>query len=402
MKNLYTLLAAVALVASAAAAVPAQAATELQTPPPETVWAFFEALPDAVLPAGINTRAERVKFHEDYESMVVDPSTFDEEDEEFYYGDYLEEISFQVFWNPSILMPEWIGDDGDEFGESDGPVPSIELAVYQGSDPDRIFGLLEVFEYIPVRGYKKTGEHAYWYSVSKKTVTPVALPLDVAYTDDDITEDGMIFYNENELYWVMRDRLMEWLEEPDRITIILNSIGATTVSYTWNGTKFVRDRDYNPLLVYSGGLGQIEFGKSIPFNIHGYNAFWLDTDEDNVRAWKYVKEGDDESNPRFAIYSYGSGMITVDAIDIFYPNYKLFEKIHVGMTASEAMEILKDYYTWDEEGRDPYISEFDGKAWIFSGHDDPYSLGLDPKNVKNGKPTANARIELIRIAPAVG
>ena len=281
-------------------------------------------------------------------------------------------------------------------------MPSIELAVYQGTDPDRVFGLLEVFQYTPGTGYKKLGEHSYWYSVSRKTVSPVALPLDVPYTDDDITDDGMLFFNENELYWVMRDRLMEWYEEDNRITMMLNSIGATTLSYTWDGTKFVRDRNYNPLLVYGGGLGQIEFGKSVPFNIHGYNAFWQDTDEEYVRAWKYVKEGEDESKPRFVIYSYGTGLITVDAIDVLYPNYKLFEKIHVGMSANEVMEFLKNYYSWDEEGRDPYVSEFDGKAWIFSGHDDPFSFGIDPKNVRNGKPAVNAKIEVIRIAPAVG
>ena len=402
MNKLYTLMAAAALVVSAAAAVPAHAQTAPKTPSSETIWAFFEALPDADLPAGINTRAERVQFHNDYEAMVVDPETLEDGDEEFYYGEYMDPINFQVFWNPSILEPEWIGDDGDEFGESDDPMPSVELAAYQGSDPDRVLGLLETFIYYPGTGYKKQSEHAYWYSVSKKTVTPVALPLDVPYTDEDITDDGMLFYNENELYWVMRDRLMEWYEEADRITIMLNSIGATTVSYTWNGTKFVRDRSYNPLLVYGGGLGQIEFGKSVPFNIHGYNAFWVDTDEEYVRAWKYVKEGEDESKPRFIISSYGSGLIMVDAIDVLYPNYKLFEKVHVGMSANEVMEFLKDYYSWDEDGRDPYISEFDGKAWIFSGHDDPFSFGVDPKNVRNGKPAANAKIEVIRIAPAVG
>ena len=398
MRKLYILMAVAALVVSAAAAAPARAATDLQTPAPETVWAFFEALPDADLPAGINTRAQRVQFHEDYESMVVDPSTLDEEGEEFYYGEYMEEISFQVFWNPNILEPEWIGDDE----ESESPMPSVELAVYQGTDPDRYFGLLETFIYYPGIGYKKQSEHGYWYSASKKTVTPTALPLDVAYTDDDITEDGMLFYNENELYWVMRDRLMEWYEEDNRITMMLNSIGATTLSYTWNGTKFVRDRSYNPLLVYGGGLGQIEFGKSVPFNIHGYNAFWVDTDVEYERAWKYVKEGEDESKPRFIIYSYGTGLITVDAIDVLYPNYKLYEKVHVGMSAVEVMQFLEDYYSWDEEGHEPYISEFDGKAWIFSGHDDPFRFGIDPKYVKNGKPTANAKIEVIQIAPAVG
>ena len=299
MRKLYILLAAVALVVSAAAAVPAHAQTALQTPPPETVWAFFEALPDADLPAGINTRAERVQFHSDYEENIIDYSEFDEEDGEFFYGDGLEEVSHQVFWNPTILTPEWIEDE-----EGTEPMPSIELAVYQGTDPDRVFGLLEVFQYTPGTGYKKLGEHSYWYSVSRKTVSPVALPLDVPYTDDDITDDGMLFFNENELYWVMRDRLMEWYEEDNRITMMLNSIGATTLSYTWDGTKFVRDRNYNPLLVYGGGLGQIEFGKSVPFNIHGYNAFWQDTDEEYVRAWKYVKEGEDESKPRFVIYSY--------------------------------------------------------------------------------------------------
>ena len=62
MNKLCILLSAAALVVSAAAAVPAGAQTALPTPDPQTVWAFFEALPDADLPAGINTRAERVQF----------------------------------------------------------------------------------------------------------------------------------------------------------------------------------------------------------------------------------------------------------------------------------------------------------------------------------------------------
>ena len=92
----------------------------------------------------------------------------------------------------------------------------------------------------------------------------------------------------------------------------------------------------------------------------------------------------------------------MDAIDVLYPGYKLFEKIYVGMPAAEAMEILKDFYSYDEEGRDPYVSEFDGKAWIFSGHDDPYQIGVDPEFFKNGKLTPDAKVSVISIAPAVG
>ena len=66
------------------------------------------------------------------------------------------------------------------------------------------------------------------------------------------------------------------------------------------------------------------------------------------------------------------------------------------------MQIFKDYYSWDEDARDPYVSTFDGKAWIFSGQDDPFALGVDMKYYKNGKLTPDARIAVIRIAPAVG
>ena len=398
MKNLSILLAAAALVVSAAAAVPASAAPALQTPPPETVWAFFEALPNADLPAGINSRDLRVQFHKDYEDQIVDPSDF-EDDEEFYYGDmYMEQISWQIFWNPEILEPYWDAEEEEE-GEY-VPQPSLVFSIYPGSDPDRIFGLLEITEFRPRVGTIKLGEHSYWYSVSKNTVTPVALPLDVTYTDDEITDDGMLLYNQNELYWVMRDRRMEWYEEQDRITLNLDGIGSTPVSYVWNGTKFVRDRSYNPLLVYSGGLGRIGFGETVPFGIHGYDAFWFDTDEENVRAWRYVKEG--EEKERFVIYSYGNGPITVDAIDVLYPNYKLFEKIHVGMPASEAMEAFKEFYGYMDEPPTPYVSAFDGKAWIFSGFDDPYMLGVDLKYYKNNKLTPDAKIAVIKIAPAVG
>ena len=400
MNKLCILLSAAALVVSAAAAVPAGAQTALPTPDPQTVWAFFEALPDADLPAGINTRAERVQFHQDYDAQVVEIDEEQEEDIDYYYGDYVEQITNQIFWNPTILDPAWMEDVAEDLTEENGPMPTCELAVFPGTDKDRIFGLLEVFEYNNADGYKKLAEHGYWYSVSKKTVTPVALPLDVPYTDEDITEDGLLFFNQNELYWTMRDRRMEWFEEPDRITILLNGIGASTVSYVWNGTKFVRDRSYNPLTVYGGGIGTIDFGDEMPFGIHGYSSEWLETGQEYVRAWQYIKEGEEE--PRFILYAYGDGRSTVDAIEILYPNYKLLEKIHVGMSASEAMRIFKEYYSWDEEARDPYVSDFDGKAWIFSGSDDPFQLGVDLKYYKNGKLSPDAKIAVIKIAPAVG
>ena len=398
MNKLCILLSAAALVVSAAAAVPASAQTAL--PDPQTVWAFFEALPDADLPDGINTRAERVQFHQDYDAQVI---VIDEEQEEgidYYYGDYMEQITNQVFWSPTILEPVWMEDEEESIADENGPTSSCELAVFPGTDKDRIFGLLEVFEYDNDHGYKKLSEHGYWYSVSKKTVTPAALPLDVPYTDEDITDDGLLFFNQNELYWTMRDRRMEWFEEPDRITILLNGIGSSTVSYVWNGTKFVRDRSYNPLTVYGGGIGSIDFGDEMPFGIHGYSAEWLETGEEYVRAWQYIKEGEDA--PRFILYAYGGGRSTVDAIDILYPNYKLLEKIYVGMPASEAMQFFKEYYSWDEEARDPYVSDFDGKAWIFSGSDDPFQLGVDLKYYKNGKLSPDAKIAVIKIAPAVG
>lgn len=399
MNKLCILLSAAALVVSAAAAVPASAQTALPTPDPQTVWAFFEALPDADLPAGINTRAERVQFHQDYDAQVVVIDEEQEEDIDYYYGDYMEQITNQIFWSPTILEPAWTEDEAESLTEEDGLTSSCELAVFPGADKDRILGLLEVFSY-DKDGYKKLSEHAYWYSVSKKTVTPVALPLDVPYTDEDITEDGLLFFNQNELYWTMRDRRMEWFEEPDRITILLNGIGSSTVSYVWNGTKFVRDRSYNPLTVYSEGIGSIDFGDEMPFGIHGYSAEWLDTGEEYTRAWQYIKDGEDE--PRFILYSYGNGISTVDAIDILYPNYKLLEKIHVGMSASEAMRIFKEYYSWNEDARDPYVSAFDGKAWIFSGANDPFMLGVDLKYYKNDKLTPDAKIAIIKIAPAVG
>ena len=402
MKKLAFLLTLAALVMLAVSAAPARAASPLQTPPPEQIWAFFEALPDADLPAGINTRAEREAFNKEYHDQLAEIAALqDQEDgEEYFYGDYLEEIDHQLFWNPTILDAGWMQEVAEDLTEENGPMPSIILSVYPGADPDRIFGLLELRESRFDEGSVLVATKYYWYSVSQKKATATTLPLDVPYTDADLTDDGLLLYNQNELYWAMRDRKFDWIEEPDRLIVTIQYIGATPVCYNWNGTKFVRDRNYNPMMVYENGIGNINFGQSVPFGIHGYSAEWISQDKDNVHAWGFVKEG--ESDPRIVIYAYGYGTWTVDAIDILYPNYCLFEKIHVGMPASEAMEILKNYYSWDEDARDPYVSDFDGKAWIFSGHDDPYMLGVDLKYFKNGKLTPDAKISVVRIAPAVG
>lgn len=403
MKKLAFLLTLAALVVLAASAAPARAASPLQTPPPEQVWAFFVALPDANMPEGMNTRAQREAFNKEYHDQLAEIAAMqDEEDgEEFFYGDYLEEIDYQLYWNPTTLDAGWMQDVAEDLTEENGPMPSIEFDVFPGSDPDKIFGLMEVREFSAGES-KVVGLYSYWYSISQKKVTSVNLPLDVPYTDADVLDDGLLLYNQNELYWAMRDRKFTWLAERDRIILILEGIGFVPVCYDWNGTKFVRDRSYNPLSVYSTGIGPITINASIPFGVHGYDTEWLDQEEDNVRAWQYVKEG--ESEPRIIVYAYGNAYssATVDAIDVLYPNYRLNEKIHVGMSATEAMEAFKDMYSYLDEETKPYVSAFDGKAWIFSGQDDPYMLGVDLKYYKNDKLTPDAKISVIRIAPAVG
>jgi hypothetical protein len=403
MKKLTILLTLAALGVLVVSAVPVRAASQLNTPPPEQIWKFFVALPGAGLPADIDTRAEREAFNKEYHEHLAEVAELQnqEDGEEFFYGDYLEEIDYQLFWNPTILDPDWMQDVAEDLTEENGPMQSIEFDVFPGSDPDKIFGMLEVREF-DYSESKILGLYCYWYSISQDKATTVSLPLDVPYTDDDITDDGLLLYNQNELYWAMRDRKLTWLAERDRIILILEGIGLTPVCYNWNGTKFLRDRSYSPMSVYSGGVGPIHFNESIPFNVHGYETEWMDTEEDNVRAWKYVKEG--ESEPRLIVYAYGNSYssATVDAIDILTPLYRLYEKIYVGMPASEAMECIKEIGEDTYGETNPYVSAFDGKAWIFSGHEDPFQLGVDLKYYKNGKLTPDARISLIRIAPAVG
>ena len=403
MKKSFIIFLTLAALMLAVPAAPARATSPLKTPPPEQIWAFFVALPDANLPQGINTRAEREAFNKDYHDQLAEIAELQnqEDGEEFFYGDYLEEIDYQLYWSPTTLDAGWMQDVAEDLTEENGPMPSIEFDVFPGSDPDKIFGMLEVREFRSGES-KVVGTYNYWYSISQNKVTTVSLPLDVPYTDADITDDGLLLYHQDELYWAMRDRKFTWLAERDQITLVLEGIGLTPVNYDWNGTKFVRNRNYNPMTVYSGGVGPIQFNESIPFGVHGYEVEWLDQEEDNVRAWQFIKVG--ESEPRLIVYAYGNayGPATVDAIDVLYPNYKLYEKIHVGMPASEAMECLKEVYSYLDDEINPYVSAFDGKAWIFSGQDDPFMLGVDPKYYKNGKLTPDAKISVVRIAPAVG
>ena len=146
MKKLFSLLTVAALVVSA---VPARAASPLQTPPPEQIWAFFIALPDTGLPEDINTRAKREAFCKEYHEHLDEIAELQnqEDGEECFYGDYLEEIDYQLYWNPTILDPGWMQDVAEDLTEENGPMPSIEFDVFPGSDPDKIFGMLEVREF---------------------------------------------------------------------------------------------------------------------------------------------------------------------------------------------------------------------------------------------------------------
>jgi hypothetical protein len=404
MKKLFFLLTVTALVVSALSVAPAHGATPVKTPAPENIWAFFEALPDAGLPEDINTRAKRVDYHKDYEDKLLEieaaQADATEEGEE-YYDDalYLPQIEYSIFWDPTALEPYWISQD---YMESEGSLPAITLATFQGSDPDRIFGILRVLEHHYEEASTVKATQYYWYSVSKNTVTPTQLPLDVPYTDEEITDDGLFYYGQNELYWAMRDHHLDWEIDRDCITLTLEGIGSVPVSYNWNGTKFVRDRFYSPMIIHSGGIGNIQIGEStVTYGVHGYDIEWMNVDDEYTRAWRYIKEG--EETPRMIVYAYGTGIATTDAIDIFYPGYKLLGSIHAGMPAAEAIEAIKDWYSWeDPDARDPYVSAFDGKAWIFTGRDDPFMLAVDLKYYKNEKLSPNAVIEFIRVAPAVG
>ncbi len=404
MKKLFTLLTVATLVVSALSAAPARGAAPIKNPAPENIWAFFEALPDAGLPEDINTRAKREGFHKDYEEKLLEIEAAQaeaSEDGEEYYDDavYLSPIEYSIFWDPTALEPYWISQD---YVESEGSLPAISLATFQGSDPDRIFGILRILETHFEESTTVKATQYYWYSVSKKTVTPTQLPLDVPYTDDDITDDGLYYYNTNELYWAMRDHHLDWDIDSNRITLNLDRIGNVPVRYNWNGTKFIRDRYYSPLGIYSNGIGNIQFGESVvTYGVHGYDIEWINIDEEYTRAWRYTKEGEDTQ--RMIVYAYGNGVATTDAIDVYYPGYKLFDSIYAGMPAAEAIEAIKAWYSWeDPEARDPYVSAFDGKAWIFTGRDDPFMLAVDLKYFKNDKLTPDAVIEFIRIAPAVG
>lgn len=403
MKKLFTLLTVAALVVSALSAAPAHGATPVKLPAPENIWAFFEALPDALMPEEINTRAKREQFHTEYEKTLreMEEARAEESGEEEVYFDglYISPVEYTIYWDPTTLSPYWAHDD---YLEENGSTPGVSLTAFQGSDPDRIFGILRILENRLEEGSSLKNQQFFWYSVSKKTLSPATLPLDVPYTDEEITDDGLYYYGQNELYWAMRDRRFDWEIDLNRLTLNLEGIGTVPVRYNWDGTKFVRDRSYSPLSIFDGGIGRIQFGESVvTYGIHGYDINWIDVDEEYTRAWGYTKEG--EETPRLIVYAYGNGTATTDAMDVFCPSYKLFEKIYVGMPADEAIKAIKEWYDWeDEAARDPYVSAFDGKAWIFTGRDDPFMLGVDLKYYKNDKLTPDAVIEVIRVAPAVG
>lgn len=404
MKKLFPLLTVTALVVSALSVAPVRGAAPIKSPTPENTWAFFEALPDAVLPKEIGTRAKREDFHTEYDNRLRQleeaKANYSEDSEEEVYFDEMSisQIDYQLFWDPTALEPYWVTED---YIEANGSIPAISLTVFQGSDPDKIFGILRVLENRYEEASTLKAQLYYWYSVSKKTVTPTALPLDVPYTDEEITDDGLLYYGQHELYWAMRDRHFDWSIDRDHIVLTLEGIGATPIRYDWNGKQFARNRSYSPLTIHSGGIGNIRIGDDIQFGIHGYDVQWINVDDQYTRAWGYTKQG--EETPRLIVYAYGNGSATTDAIDFFCPSYKLFDSIYVGMPAAEAIEAIKAWYDWeDENARDPYVSDFDGKAWIFTGRDDPFMLGVNLKYFKNGQLTPDAVIEVIRVAPAVG
>lgn len=371
---------------------PAASAQKLQKPSAESIWAFFEALPSSALPDGISTPQQRKDFHKDYEDMLAAQAG---EESEFWDGPG--EIEFSIFWNPEILGPVV---DLEE--EPEDPYPSVTFNVFPGSDPNRVFGWLERTLYVPGEGLKKFDPQYFWYSVPGKSVTTATLPLDVPYTDAEITDDGVLLYRQNELYWAMRDRRFDWIIEPERIILVLEGVGMLPVSYDWNGTRFVRNRNYRPGAILYSGLCNIQLEEAVPFDLHGYESNWVDNGEDNVTSWDFVKAG--EKTPRFRVSCYG-GSSRIGSIEVFSPDYPatLAENIRVGMPVTELMEALKEAYSYMENDIEPVVSTFrDDVVEIYSGQEDNLIFNVDKSQYRNGRFVPGAKVKSITIVHAVG
>lgn len=415
-----TLLIAVAVLASALWSCEGQPGGEgkpydqLPALEEQAVWDFFYALPASALPEGLKTIQEREAYKAQYEAYFTAWEEFrnaDEYDEEspffgwYMYGDIdgeeggPERITYCLDWSHWSYNLDLVGEQETEY---EYPMYGFTMNVYPGLKENTYYASTRINK-MTEDDYIEEPFQYFWFDRSKGKVTPSKLLLNMPYSVEEATSDGLLTYGVDNLYYI--------LQEPENafdnffyrksMSVSMRGVGEFCSDYMWDGVRFVRDPNGPVEAIWSYCFGQIHLDdQKIPYDIHGYTTNYIGETNDGIR---YDITRDGETSPTLSLYTYDG---TISGIEVWSPRYCTYDDIRVGMPVKDLLDILRERIEdWQADWDEPVINDYDPDyVMILTGVDDNFFFFVkkDDNYLGNGNFRKGAVLHHIGIFNAVG
>ena len=340
--------------------VPGKAYDELPALQADELWAVFCAIPESVLPDYLKTAgrrsAFRQKFNEMQEGVLGDGEGI---------MDKWAQSDNSIFWSDYFTKPD--EDDWSLTEDEHTSHPYVNMHAYQGAGGAKVFAVVQLGSYADGEENKEPDKY-YWYDKKSGKISEARLKLDKQYTDADLTEDPLLLYGSENLFYAIRNKQYYPTYCDRGLKIYIEDVGMSGVMYEWDGSMFRRNTTDGSTCLYNYGFGSIAIGDSVPFSVPGYITEEAGYDGPYEALYKLTRDGEDGPTLIF----HADPEIKVTGIEVCKPGYNNIYSIHPGMKVSEFMKIVADINSGYDEPT--YTSVVEGKDFIeiYTGFDEDF------------------------------
>ena len=358
----------------------------------EDLWAVFQAIPESVLPDDVKSpevrSAFKTRFDELQDGVLGDGEGF---------LDKWSQSENSIYWSDYFSKPDdYVWSDEDEHVAH----PYVNLHAFSGADGEKIFAVLKRGAYLEGEEEKEP-DLFYWFDKASGKISSASLKLDAPYSEDQITEDALLLYGSENLFYAVKEKKYAPYYCDRGFKVMIEDVGDSGIKYEWDGKRFVRDSKSGTVSIYNYGFGNnIILGESVPFSVPGYKTESAESGSEYEHIYNLVKEG--ETEPTIVFHS--DNDINIIGIEVCSERYANIYNIRPGMKVSECMQIL-DSLGEDLEDK-PYISiveDGNGFVTIYNGFDEDFFYKVRKEDYLGNEQFApEARIARVCVANAAG
>lgn len=358
----------------------------------DELWTVFCNMPESVLPEYLkepgNRAGFRTKFTEMQDGVLGDGEGF---------MDRWAKSDNSIYWSDYFTQPDdydWSAHEDDQSVH-----PYINLHAYQGKDNAEVFVVLERGSFADDNDNKEPDKY-FWYNKENGKFSPAGLKMDKPYTESDLTEDPLLLYGSENLFYAIQDKHYYPVYGDRGFQVFIEDVGMSGVKYEWNGNSFIRKTGESSMCLYNYGFGSsISMGDPVPFSVPGYKTEEASVSGQFETLYNLVKDGEEEPTLVF----HADPSINITGIEVCSPRYSNVYGIHPGMPVSEFMQIVADINADYDEPTYTSIVEGDIFIEIYTGFDEDFVYKVRKDEYLGSEQfRPDARIARVMLTNAVG